>query len=147
MVEAHLTHREAGIVVVAIVAIDTQRDIPSHVVEFPIELQHAIERGRFAIRKVDIILGVDQHARTVAISAMHPLCQFLQSFLRERLFDKEIGILVVGSRKGVLVAIVGGIRDAGAEHDVGHRVGGPLQSHLPVPGGAARVVLVDAVGE
>ena len=60
-------------------------------------------------------------------------CEFFQSFLRERLVHIDIGILIESGRHIILVPVVGRDGEIWSEHDVGHGVGHPFQTHLSVP--------------
>ncbi len=58
-----------------------------------------------------------------------------------------IRVLVEGSTDVPVLSVIGAVRDVRTEHDVGHRVGLPLQSHLGIPLVRTRVALAVAVVE
>ena len=134
----HVAPREARVVVVAVVGVHAQRHVPSPAVQPAVRLQHAPCTGALAVGQVHAVVVVHHEA----VFGHGVYCVF-----RQGVGHIEIGVVSIGGRCLSAVAVAGREGDAGSEHDVGHRVGCPLQAEPSVPGVAPGVVLAQAVAE
>ena len=115
---------------VAPACIQLDGDVAAIIAETAVELQHTVQILRVAVGDALLVAVVQDDA--LADERGH---------LVEGGLHVVVGVLAEGGLIVGVVAIVGVIAECGAEEDVGHRVGLPLEAHLGVPVVGAREVV------
>ena len=136
LVELHEAVADGAAFAIAPVAVELEGDVTACGAELTVELEHTAEVLGVAVADIVLIAGVLDDTQTDE-----------GVDLIKRIGDMLIGVLVEGALVAEVHAVVGVIAEGGAEQDVGHRVGHPLDAHLSVPAVGARIVLREAVAE
>ena len=134
-IDVVVRHRLAG--ALTPVGIHLQGDVTASVVQTAVVLQHTAQRLRVAV--VDGILDAIVLDDTILLGNLLDLSQ--------RVAGNFVRVLV---KSGIIAhgrTIVRAVREVWTEHDIGHRVRLPLQSHLAVPLVGTREITVAAVTE
>ena len=107
---------------IAPVTIELEGDVTACGAEFAVELKHTAQV--FGVAIADVVL----HTVVLHNAEINELTELLKG-----IGDVLIGILIKGSLLAAIKSVVGVDTQSGAEQDIGHGVGLPLNAHLGVP--------------